>query len=85
MAFAPIVIGRPKDLGEATRVIENLQDALRIAFEQQEVLILQKLNAEPFKKVDGQVSRADGTNWDPGSGAGVYWWDAIAMLWRFLG
>lgn len=30
------------------------------------------LNAEPARYANGDVVYADGTNWNPGSGAGVY-------------
>jgi hypothetical protein len=30
------------------------------------------LNAEPARIEDGDVANADGTNWNPGSGAGLY-------------
>lgn len=39
--------------------------------------------AEPPKPYDGQMVIADGTNWDPGSGAGYYGY--YNGSWRFLG
>lgn len=30
------------------------------------------LHAEPERKSDGDVVRADGTDWNPGSGEGIY-------------
>jgi hypothetical protein len=30
------------------------------------------LNAEPARREDGDVAYADGTHWNPGSGAGLY-------------
>lgn len=35
-------------------------------------LFLQTLNAAPTKPREGMVVKADGTNWNPGAGAGVY-------------
>jgi ABC-type sulfate/molybdate transport systems ATPase subunit len=35
-------------------------------------VFLTQLNAEPAKYADGMVVYADGTNWNPGSGEGVY-------------
>lgn len=35
-------------------------------------LNLPQNNVEPSKPRDGDVRYADGTNWDPGSGEGVY-------------
>ena len=39
--------------------------------------------APPAKPRDGRVVLADGTSWNPGSGAGYYGYRAGA--WRFLG
>ena len=47
------------------------------------VLALATSHKEPAKLADGYVVLADGTDWDPGSGAGVYCYRAGA--WRFLG
>jgi hypothetical protein len=43
-------------------------------------LRLQKLNAEPTRLLDGMIAYADGTNWDPGSGAGVYYYNGSAWV-----
>jgi hypothetical protein len=39
------------------------------------------LTAEPSKPVEGQVVFADGTAWNPGSGRGLYYYDAG---WQFI-
>jgi hypothetical protein len=36
------------------------------------VLKVDELNEAPVKPLEGMVVLADGTNWDPGSGAGFY-------------
>lgn len=50
-----------------------------------ETIILTKLTTEPSdaEKQEGMIAYADGTSWDPGSGAGIYWWDGSS--WNFLG
>ena len=51
------------------------QEFATIAREQSqpsEYLALKTLYAEPKRIFDGMVIKADGTTWDPGSGAGVY-------------
>lgn len=35
-------------------------------------LLLKPLNAAPSKKREGMIVFADGTNWNPGTGKGVY-------------
>jgi hypothetical protein len=37
-----------------------------------ESLRLTPSHVEPFRKFEGDVYNADGTDWDPGSGAGLY-------------
>ena len=52
-----------------------LQDELlRIAtsFHEQPFMRLSQLDVEPDKPRNGMVVYADGTNWNPGSGEGVY-------------
>lgn len=50
--------------------LRQVADALR----RPEVLSLRLVvhNAEPSKYAEGDIVRADGTNWNPGSGAGAY-------------
>ncbi len=37
-----------------------------------DTVLLKEWNAEPAKLYNGLVAYADGTNWNPGSGRGVY-------------
>lgn len=46
-------------------------------------LQLDTLYVAPKKYREGTLVKADGTSWNPGSGAGVYCYRAAA--WRFLG
>lgn len=46
-------------------------------------MTLDTLYAAPKKYREGTIVKADGTTWNPGSGAGVYCYRAGA--WRFLG
>ena len=50
---------------------------------QQKAVRLVVLHAEPNKYAEGDVVLADGSEWDPGSGAGVY--RRSASAWVFLG
>jgi hypothetical protein len=50
----------------------ELQDLVRALNEAQELLPLQALAAAPDKPREGLVVYANGTNWNPGSGAGPY-------------
>ena len=42
------------------------------------------LHVEPAKPRHGLLVYADGTDWDPGSGEGIYRFDSSAT-WRFVG
>ncbi len=37
-----------------------------------DVMRLEQTNVEPDKPRDGDIRYADGTNWNPGSGIGIY-------------
>lgn len=44
---------------------------------------LDKSYAAPTKPRDGDIRYADGTNWNPGSGQGVYYFNG--SIWKLLG
>ena len=48
-----------------------------------QALPLDERNAAPDKYYDGMMVRADGTNWNPGSGQGVYCY--YNSTWNYLG
>lgn len=71
----------PKELpGFLTRELQSLTQALQAA---QDALILTTLYAEPKRIYEGMTVKADGTVWDPGSGAGVYTY--YGGVWNRLG
>jgi hypothetical protein len=55
----------------------------RIKGETYRFIQLETLYAEPDKPREGMVVKADGTTWNPGSGAGVY--ARISSAWVKLG
>ena len=58
---------------------------LRLAFDkfETEEIFLQANSAEPPKYEDGMVVRADGSNWDPNNGEGIY--ARYGAAWNLLG
>ena len=46
-------------------------------------IVVAALHVEPARPQEGLIVRADGTDWDPGSGAGFYGYNGGA--WTFLG
>lgn len=71
----------PKDLPQF--LDQELRNISRAQSAPVFVLALATSHKEPAKLADGYVVLADGTDWNPGSGAGVYCYRAGA--WRFLG
>ncbi len=65
-----------KELVKSFNTTENRLDGLNS---------LSELNVEPVKPVDYKLYFADGTNWNPGSGRGVYCYDPVGPTWRHLG
>lgn len=62
---------------------DELEDLSRALNEAQEFAFVQELHAEPIRLRAGMIVLADGTDWDPGSGAGVYAYYGAA--WHKLG
>jgi hypothetical protein len=60
--------------------LRKIQEALSSL---QSVLSLKELHAEPPKPRNGDIVYADGTDWDPGSGRGVYLYKGAT--WTLLG
>lgn len=56
-------------LSELRRISGAIQNPV---FEQ---ITLKQLNVAPKKQADGVIFYADGTNFDPGTGKGIYWDD----------
>lgn len=50
--------------------VEELERDLR--YRPWEFLYLQNLAKAPERPQEGMIVKADGVNWDPGAGAGVY-------------
>lgn len=62
---------------------QELQSVSRALQQPNEALFLSMRYTVPLKPRDGMIVLADGTNWNPGSGAGFYGYRAGS--WRFLG
>ena len=61
----------------------ELQSLAKSLIQSQPFAFLQTLHAAPTKPQAGMVVLADGTDWDPGSGAGFYGYRGAA--WHLLG
>ena len=73
----------PKDPAQLPAYLDRELRRISIAIEiMRNGLIFEKIHAEPSKKHDGMVKYADGTNWNPGSGAGFYYYKVTT--WTFI-
>ena len=63
---------KPPVAGDLT--VCRVQELQRVAesFSEIEEILLVELNSEPDKPRNGMIVLADGTNWNPGAGAGFY-------------
>ena len=66
----------PRYLGNELRAIQAAIMALSVGH-------LDKSYTAPAKPRDGDIRYCDGTSWNAGSGAGVYYFNG--SIWKFLG
>lgn len=58
--------------------VQGELEQIASAFTEVTEVELRPINREPDKPRDGMIVFADGTNWDPGAGRGVYVFDTGA-------
>lgn len=75
--------GDAKDTSDLQAWIEGELAALEQSFFDLNMIQLVETNVAPAKPRTGMVVLADGTNWNPGSGAGFYGYRGGS--WRLLG
>lgn len=68
----------------AQTLLKELQEIAN-ASEYAEAVIFPVLHTPPEKFDPGMIVYADGTNWDPGSGEGIYRRNAANSAWVFVG
>lgn len=74
----------PQDIGlnQLISIIWNIFYNIENEFYYMQV---ERVHAEPARPQDGQLAYADGTDWDPGAGKGVYRYDSDTTSWVLLG
>lgn len=83
MAYVPIYPPNTGNPDLERWVFEELQAIAADLTAGVGAILLPELNAAPDRPRLGMVVLADGTNWNPGSGAGFYGYDGTS--WTFLG
>jgi len=72
MSYRNLPYNGPNDFDGLREWLEQELNRVSLSFQEGNYLILPALEKEPSKPRDGLTVRADGTNWNPGDGAGVY-------------
>jgi hypothetical protein len=83
MAYQPAPVPAFTSFNEVTRFLEEEFRAVSRELLDTQALELRARYAEPTKRLPGLIVYADGTEWNPGSGEGVYVW-TIAGAWAKL-
>ena len=81
IAYAPNLV--PEDPSQLRRYLQDEFLRVSAAINALAAGHLDKVYAAPDKPRDGDIRYADGTTWDPGSGAGIYYYDGAS--WHLLG
>lgn len=79
--YSPSII--PTNIEELRNFLFEEFSRISAAFDAVESVILPELHNAPSKPREGMVVLADGTDWNPGSGAGFYGYRGAA--WVLLG
>lgn len=83
MSFEPYVPDIPPeeyDQGYLLEEFQKISEKLVMVLE----AIAKEYHAPPDKPYNGQRVLADGVDWNPGAGRGIYWYDANAGTWNKL-
>jgi hypothetical protein len=82
LPFKPGRFPKEYDPVAMEKVFADLLKAMADGFE---YVLLQERNAEPRRMLAYMMVMADGTNWDPGSGRGLYRRNKANTAWVYLG
>ncbi len=78
--YVPEPLNPQASQSELVSYLQKQLQQIGVAFGQSELYILVVSYAEPAKPKDGMLVLADGVQWDPGQGAGMYWY--LAGAWN---
>lgn len=83
MTYKPVGMPTTKEIPELRDSIDREFLAVAQAFQLTDMMTLLETHVAPTRPRTGLVVFADGSDWNPGSGAGVYVYRGAA--WHFLG
>lgn len=70
----------PEELQGLIDYIHQELSKIQEATSETTVLELRPIHVEPVRKREGMIVYADGTDWNPGSGAGVYYYNGASWV-----
>ena len=73
--YEPSPIPRADSVADLALYIYSELNRLGSILFNQSVFRLEETNAAPTKPRNGDIRYADGSNWNPGGGAGIYFFD----------
>ena len=85
MSYKARPFGTFADLSEAARLITEEFRSVEEQSELVDIPILQVLHVAPEKTLPGMLVYADGSDWNPGSGEGLYRRNKTNASWVFVG
>lgn len=80
MGYTPEQFSPVENLQQLEDVVYRELTRIKEALDAVDAVILPKLHVEPTKVLEGQLAYADGTDWDPGAGQGIYQWRTSAWV-----
>ncbi|MCH8622635.1 hypothetical protein [Undibacterium sp. TS12] len=83
IAYAPGLV--PTDAADMQRFFSSELQKIASSMAAISLGHLDKTAVAPVKPRDGDIRYADGINWNPGSGVGVYYYKGATSAWVFLG
>lgn len=82
MSYIPSSTSADTAVGLRSWLLQELNRVANSFTVSAQTTTLPVLTVEPTKKETGQIVFADGTEWNPGSGRGLYYYDTNA--WTFI-
>jgi hypothetical protein len=81
IAYSPGQV--PEDNNELRRFLAYELNKIQTSIAALALGHIDKTHVAPVKPREGDIRFADGTNWNPGSGKGIYFYDGT--VWKLLG
>lgn len=70
--YNPVTYGGSQEIRDLVDWVQRELTAIQASFFNLDLIQLKETNVAPAKPRTGMLVLADGTNWDPGDGAGYY-------------